>query len=61
MKEQMGSMIKVPMTREEAIAILNVQPNSVAAEGSEEHDPSQDYKKIMERFEILYEKNLPEN
>ena len=39
MKEQMGNMIKVPMTREEAIAILNIPPLA-EAEGAGQHDPS---------------------
>ena len=50
-------MIKVPMTREEALLILNIQPPTDPAE---EYDPTKDYKKVMERFETLFEKNQPD-
>jgi import inner membrane translocase subunit TIM16 len=50
-KEQMGSMIKTPMTREEALQILNIEVKEEIPEDSE---------KVMERFETLFEKNLPE-
>jgi len=51
MKEQMGGMITKPMTRDEAIDILAIE----VAE-----DESVDHEKVMERFEVLFEKNLPE-
>jgi ribosome biogenesis GTPase A len=57
MKEQMGSMIKVPLTREEAIQILNVQ---TLLPVEEVKDPAEEAQKVMERFEIMFEKNLPE-
>ena len=49
--EQMGSLIKTPMTREEALKILNI-------ELAEEADA--EAKDIMARFDTLFEKNQPE-
>lgn len=48
----MGSMIKTPMTREEAIQILNIEMTV--------DKPVPEPEKVMERFETLFEKNLPE-
>ena len=48
MKEKMGAVMK-PMTRDEACKIL-------AVEDEEKVDP----KEVMERFDLLFEKNLPE-
>lgn len=45
-------MIKTPMTREEALQILNIDLKEEEAKG----DPQ----KVMERFDALFEKNLPE-
>ena len=50
----MGAMIKTPMTREEACLILNIDDIGDPAEPV-------DYKKVLERFEILFEKNSVEN
>ena len=52
MKEQMGMFAGRPMTRDEAMQILNVG-------GGEEVEPDAelDPKEIMERFETLIEKN----
>ena len=50
-KESMGSMIKTPMTRDEALKILNIE---------HEEDEEPEAKAIMERFETIFEKNLPE-
>jgi len=49
----MGSMIKTPMTRDEALKILNI-------EDEEQEEPEHEAKQIMERFETIFEKNLPE-
>jgi len=45
-------MIKTPMTREEAIQILNIEMTV--------DKPVPEPEKVMERFETLFEKNLPE-
>ena len=47
MKEKMGGVMK-PMTRDEAYKILAIE-----AKEDEEVDP----KNVMERFDILFEKN----
>lgn len=44
-------MIKTPMTRDEALKILNIDDD-------EEEEPEP--KHIMDRFETIFEKNLPE-
>ena len=41
MKEQMGSLVKTPMTREEACLILNIEENKESTEPV-------DYKEVME-------------
>ena len=48
-------MVKTPMTRVEACQILNIQDSA-----SEAGEPV-DYQQVLERFEILFEKNAPEN
>ena len=55
-KESMGSMIKTPMTRDEALKILNI--DSEESDEGELVDP--EAKQIMDRFETLFEKNQPE-
>ena len=57
MKQQMGAIVKTPMTRTEACQILNIED---AAAESGDVEPV-DHAAIMERFEILYEKNAHEN
>lgn len=52
LKEKMGSMIKTPMTRDEAVQILDLKVEGDQAKA----EPEQ----IMQRFETLFEKNLPE-
>ena len=52
MKNQMGAIVNRPMTREEALKILGIEA---------EIDESLDHKLIMERFDNLFEKNLPDN
>ena len=52
LKEKMGSMIKTPMTRDEAVQILDLKVEGDQAKV----EPEQ----IMQRFETLFEKNLPE-
>lgn len=47
----MGSLIKTPMTREEALKILNIE---IAEEADAEAQ------EIMARFDTLFEKNQPE-
>ena len=51
MKSQMGAIVNRPMTRDEALKILSIEA---------EIDESVDHKLIMERFDTLFEKNLPE-
>jgi mitochondrial import inner membrane translocase subunit TIM16 len=51
-KEKMGSMITTPMTREEALQILNIPKES--------EQPNIEPDKVMERFETLIEKNQSE-
>jgi len=53
----MGSMIKTPMTREEALQILNIEAKEPEAGAK----PNAEAEKVMERFETLYEKNQPEH
>jgi len=52
-KESMGSMIKTPMTRVEALSILNIPEKEL-----EEQVPEAEA--VMNRFDTLFEKNLPE-
>ena len=54
MKEQMGSLIKTPMTRAEASQILNID------DPEERHSEPIDHAEIMERFDLLFEKNSVE-
>ena len=54
MKESMGALIKTPMTRTEACQILNIEDSEEA-----QNDPV-DHKLIMERFDVLFEKNSAE-
>ena len=51
MKSQMGAIVNRPMTKEEACKILEIEA---------EIDDEMDHKVIMERFDTLFEKNLPE-
>ena len=56
MKESMGMISGKPMTREEAMGILNIE--EAAAELDEDNfEATLDPKVIMERFETLIEKN----
>ena len=48
MKEQMGAMVQNPMTRDEALEILNIEEEETNPAGPED---------IMKRFDILMEKN----
>ena len=48
MKEQMGAMVQNPMTRDEALQILNIEEEETDPTGPEH---------IMKRFDILMEKN----
>ena len=48
MKEQMGAMVQNPMTRDEALQILNIEEEETDPAGPED---------IMKRFDILMEKN----
>ena len=50
----MGAMVKTPMTRTEACQILNIEE---VGEGTEPVD----YNEVLERFEVLFEKNSIEN
>ena len=59
MKEKMGNIIKTPMTQTEALSILNIEPKE-PVEGTEIEGPSFEHEHVMERFETLFEKNLPE-
>jgi mitochondrial import inner membrane translocase subunit TIM16 len=60
-KEQMGSMITTPMTREEALQILNIEKAAEVDESAEPvENPNQEAEHVMERFEHLFEKNMPE-
>ena len=58
MKESMGALIKTPMTRTEACQILNIEESG--ADGEEAQNEPIDHKLIMERFDILFEKNSAE-
>ena len=49
----MGSMIKTPMTRTEACQILNIEDANP--------DEPVNHLDVIERFEILFEKNSAEN
>lgn len=49
-------MIKTPMTREEALQILNIEKEAIG----ELRQPDKEAEKVMERFDTLFEKNLPE-
>ena len=51
MKSQMGAIVNRPMTRDEAYKILGIEA---------EIDDELDHKQIMERFDTLFAKNLPE-
>ena len=51
----MGAIAKTPMTRTEACQILNIE------ESDELATEPVDHVQIMERFEILFEKNSIEN
>ena len=59
MKESMGALIKTPMTRTEACQILNIEEID-SANGEEAQNEPIDHKLIMERFDILFEKNSAE-
>ena len=52
----MGSIINTPMTRVEALSILAIPE----VESAEKLEQDQEHTKVMERFETLFEKNLPE-
>ena len=53
MKQSMGSMIKTPMTRTEACQILNIEDANP--------DEPVNHIDVIERFEVLFEKNSAEN
>jgi hypothetical protein len=59
MKEKVGAITK-PMTRDEALEILNIEPDAadidIVGEGKTEEIPEL----IMKRFDILSEKNSAE-
>ena len=48
----MGALVNKPMTREEALKILNIEA---------EIDEELDHVHVLGRFDTLFEKNLPEN
>ena len=48
----MGALVNTPMTRSEALKILDIEA---------ELDEELDHVNVMERFDTLFEKNLPEN
>ena len=48
----MGALVNTPMTRSEALKILDIEA---------ELDEELDHINVMERFDTLFEKNLPEN
>ena len=52
MRTNMGALVNKPMSREEALKILSIEA---------ELDEELDHVHVMERFDSLFEKNLPEN
>ena len=57
MKENMGMLAGRPMTRSEAMLILNLAEEDEEKKGEEFPEETLDPKEIMERFDTLIEKN----
>ena len=53
MQQNLGAIVKTPMTRAEACQILNI----TEPEGEEEENLPVDHLEVMERYDILAEKN----